>query len=73
MTRKVMSMTRKKIRLFRRTALAAMAVGMMFQGASCQVTDLVPLAVQVATREIGLLLSDTIFFLLDNTLVRAFT
>lgn len=64
-------MTPRKLRLWRKTAFAAMALGLVFQGTGCTVTDLVALASQIITQELASVISDTIFFLLDNLVVRA--
>jgi hypothetical protein len=57
----------KKVRFARRIALAAMVVGVATQAGACSP---IALAFSLGTQGAANLLSDTIFFFLDNLFVR---
>ncbi len=60
----------KNMRFVRRAALARLSVGMVLQAGACDITQALALPVQIITQEAANLLSDSIFFFLDNLFVR---
>ncbi len=60
----------RNTRLVRRAALASLTMGMVLQAGACDVNQLLAIPAQIITQEAGNLISDTIFFFLDNLFVR---
>jgi hypothetical protein len=72
----------KTARRLKRTSMALIGGGLIFQAGTCALdpftqgtigNDVVNLSLQIAVRQAATFVSDTLFFFLDNAIIRATT